>query len=97
MRTYMMHKFKPVATKAKPAPKYVLQRWSGEAWYDTMCSPYSSMSEVNEHLKEYWWHYTDNNSYRIQDYKPKKAAVQRSIKSTKRWNSDDDMVISYGK
>jgi hypothetical protein len=52
--------------------KYVLQRWSGAAWDDTMCSPYKTMGEIKVHLKEYWWHYTESNPYRIKDYKPKK-------------------------
>jgi len=96
MRTYMMHKFKPVVTKTKPAPKYILQRWTGAAWGDTMCSPYSSMSEINEHLKKYSWHYTDEYPYRIQDFKSKKK-VQKYVPKYnpyRDWNSDKDMVIS---
>ena len=27
--------------------------------------PYNTMDEVNAHLKAYWWHYNDNNPYRI--------------------------------
>jgi hypothetical protein len=80
--------------------KYVVQRWSGLAWYDSMCSPYKTMSEVTAHLKKYWWHYTIENPYRIIDFKPKKK-VQRYVPkyNFSDWNSDKDMVVctSYKK
>lgn len=45
--------------------KYVIERWTGKGWNASMCSPYNTMDEVNAHLKIYWWHYNDNNPYRI--------------------------------
>jgi len=65
--------------------RYVVQRWSGAAWYDSICSPYDTMGEVKKHLKDYSWHYTEENPCRIKDYKPKK--VQKySPKYTKSLN-----------
>ena len=49
--------------------KYIVERWIGKAWYITMCSPNNSMDEVNNYLKEYHWHFTDKNPYRITEYK----------------------------
>ena len=45
--------------------KYIIQRWTGKGWDTSMCSPYNTIEEVNVHLKTYWWHYNDNNPYRI--------------------------------
>jgi len=74
--------------------KFVIERWTGKAWVPSLCSPYKTMSEVNKHLKDYWWHYTDENPYRIKDYKPKKK-VQRYFPkyNIQNWNSDDQMVV----
>jgi len=72
----------------------VLQRWTGSSWNDSLCSPYKTMGEIEDHLKKYWWHYTDEHPYRIVDYKPKK--VQNYVPKYKNnWNSDDKMVIQY--
>ena len=49
--------------------KYIIERWTGKGWDASMCSPYSSMKDVNEHLKKYWWHYNDNNPYRVKEVK----------------------------
>jgi len=70
-----------------------LQRWSGNAWYDTMMSPFKNHVEVSNHLKKYWWHYTTDNPYRIIDTKPKK---QKDKNLTKRFltpSSKDDYVV----
>jgi hypothetical protein len=73
---------------------YVIERWTGKAWDASLCSPYKSMSEVNKHLKKYWWHYTDNNPYRINDYKPKKQPRYNAPKFNNRdWNNDNGMVV----
>ena len=74
--------------------KYTIQRWTGKAWDDTMLSPYKTMGEVNAHLKKYYWHYTEENPYRIIDHKPEKK-VQRYVPKHNRnfWNSDDGMVV----
>ena len=73
---------------------YVIQRWSGSGWYDSLLSPYKTISEVNKHLKDYAWHYTTENPYRIKEYKPKKK-IQRYIPkyNFQDWNSDAGMVI----
>jgi hypothetical protein len=71
--------------------KYTLQRWSGSVWYDTMLSPFNSMAEMHKHLKDYWWHYTNNNPYRIKDYKPKNKIQKYSPKYD--WNSDRGMAL----
>jgi len=49
------------------------------------------MSEVQKHLKDYSWHYTDDNPYRIKDFKPKK--VQKYVPKYKNWNTNDEMVV----
>jgi hypothetical protein len=74
--------------------KFVIECWTGKAWYPSLCSPYKTMAEVNKHLKNYSWHYTSENPYRIKDYKPKKK-VQRYTPKYKiqNWNSDDQMVV----
>jgi hypothetical protein len=54
------------------------------------------MAEVNKHLKDYWWHYTNEYPYRIQDFKPKKN-VQKYVPKYnpfQDWNSDKGMVVS---
>jgi len=87
----MIHKQKPVVVMSKG---YVVQRWTGKSWYNSMCSPYKTMSEVRKHLDEYYWHYTEENPYRIIDFKPK-TKIQKYVPKydKKRWNSDDNMVI----
>lgn len=45
--------------------KYIVERWTGKGWYASMCSPYTSLTEVQEYLKKYSWHYTTTNPYRI--------------------------------
>jgi hypothetical protein len=70
--------------------KHVVQRWTGKGWYDSLCSPYQTMSEVREHLSRYGWHYTTEYPYRIVDYKPKK--VQKYVPTYKDQNSDKGMV-----
>jgi len=93
MRTYMAHKYKP---KAILSHGFVVERWSGKAWYSSLGSPYKTMAEVRSHLTKYWWHYTDENPYRIKDYKP--AKVQKYVPKYNKsaWNTDDDMVVCYG-
>jgi hypothetical protein len=71
--------------------KYVLQRWSGVAWYDTMCSPYETMGEIKAHLKDYGWHYTESNPYRIKDYNPKQKIKNYFPKYN--LNSDKGVVV----
>lgn len=92
MRTYMAHKYKP---KVVLSHGFVVERWTGKAWYPSLCSPYKTMAEVRKHLSDYWWHYTDKNYYRIKDYKPK---VQKYVPKHKKtnWNTDDEMVVCYG-
>ena len=73
--------------------KYVVQRWTGKAWNDSLCSPYCTIGEVEKHLKDYHWHYTTEYPYRVVNYKPKK--VQTSVpKYNQNWNSDRGMVSS---
>lgn len=77
--------------------KYVVQRWNGASWYDSLTSPYKTMGQVNKHLQDYWWHYTDDNPYRIIDYKPKKKVSRYVPKyNASKWNTDDDMVVRIG-
>jgi hypothetical protein len=76
---------------------FTIQRWTGKAWDNTMCSPYKTMGAVTAHLRKYAWHYTVENPYRIIDFKPKKKVSNYSPKyDFKKWNSDDDMVVKYG-
>ena len=76
--------------------RYVVQRWSGKAWNDSLCSPYKTMGEVNKHLKEYYWHYTTENPYRVIDYKTKKKVQKYVSKYNQDWNSDKGMVtVNY--
>jgi hypothetical protein len=73
---------------------YNVERWTGKAWYPSLCSPYKTMSEVTKHLKEYAWHYTVDNPYRITDFKPKKIKKYSIPKSSfYDWNSDNGMVV----
>ena len=74
---------------------YNVERWSGKAWYPSMCSPYKTMGEVNKHLTQYWWHYTDSNPYRITNLKPKKVVRRSSYKHFQDWNSDKGMAVMY--
>ena len=98
MRTFNIHKRKPITTMSQG---YVVERWTGKAWYASMCSPYKTMAEVNKHLKDYWWHYTTKNPYRIKDYKPPKLKLKPHIPKPnfRKMIEDDDygMVYSYGK
>ena len=74
--------------------KYVIERWTGKAWYPSLCSPYNNMSEVTKHLRDYSWHYTSENPYRIRDYKEKKKARYSAPKfNFQDWNSDAGMVV----
>lgn len=76
--------------------KFVIERWTGKAWCDSMCSPYKTMGEINAHLQKYWWHYTDSNPYRITDYRPKVKVQKYSPKyNFQDWNSDAGIVIKY--
>jgi hypothetical protein len=52
------------------------------------------MGEVNKHLKEYYWHYTTENPYRVIDYKPKKKVQKYVPKYNQDWNSDKGIVIT---
>jgi len=72
---------------------YAVERWSGKAWYASLCSPYKTMADVQKHLKDYWWHYTTENPYRIVDYKSKTKVQKYSPKYKNNWNSDDNMVV----
>jgi hypothetical protein len=74
--------------------KYVVERWTGKAWGASMCSPYKSMSEVTKHLRDYSWHYTAKNPYRIKEFKEKKKARYNVPKfNFQDWNSDAGMVV----
>jgi hypothetical protein len=85
-RTYKLHK--PLKVMSQ---RLALQRWTGKAWDDSLCSPYKTMAEIRAHLKEYHWHYTAEHPYRVVDYKPKK--VQKYVPKYKNWNSDEGMVV----
>jgi len=75
--------------------QYVIERWTGKAWGASLCSPYKTMSEVTKHLRDYSWHYTTENPYRIVDYKPKKKVQRYTSKyNSQAWNSDAGMVVS---
>jgi len=77
---------------------YNVERWTGRAWNTSMCSPYRNMSEVQEHLNQYSWHYTQENPYRITEFKPKKIKRYSAPKfNSQNWNSDSGMVIQYAK
>jgi Tfp pilus tip-associated adhesin PilY1 len=59
-----------------------------------MLSPYKTMSEVNQYLKDYAWHFTADNPYKIKDYKPKKKIQKYTPKHNfQDWNSDKGMVV----
>jgi hypothetical protein len=47
------------------ANMFYVQRWTGSGWDTSMCSPYKTIEEANEHVARYWWHYTDKNPYRV--------------------------------
>ena len=87
-----MHKFKP---QTKLSHGFVVERWTGKAWYPSMCSPYKTMSEVRKHLEEYSWHYTIQNPYRVKDFVPKKNKYSNPIKKRPNWHMDDEyqMVV----
>ena len=73
---------------------YVIERWTGKAWAPSLESPFKSIAAVRKHLKNYYWHYTDDNPYRLKDFKPKK--VQRyapKYNTYQDWNSDEGMVV----
>jgi hypothetical protein len=52
------------------------------------------MGEIQKHLKEYYWHYTEENPYRIINYKPKKKQKSK-YNPDKDWNSDRGMIVRY--
>jgi hypothetical protein len=58
---------------------YTVQRYTGKAWYDSMCSPYKTYTEAMNHVKEYSWHYNKDNPYRIIEAKPKKKVEKRFV------------------
>jgi hypothetical protein len=58
---------------------YTVKRWTGKAWYDSMCSPYKTYSEAMAHVKKYSWHYTNNNPYKIVETKIKEKTVKRFV------------------
>lgn len=74
---------------------YIVEQWSGKAWYASMCSPYKTMGDVNKHLQEYWWHYTNDFPYRIKESKPKKQKIQTRFTkyNFQDWNSDKGMAV----
>lgn len=75
--------------------KFVVERWTGKAWDLFPNQTFKTMGEVNAHLQKYSWHYTQNNPYRIVDFKPKKKVQRYSPKyKNQDWNSDAGMVIS---
>lgn len=92
MRTYMAHKYKP---KVVLSHGFIVERWTGKAWYASLESPYKTMAEVRKHLKNYWWHYTKTNPYRIKDYIPKVQKYSPKYNKSA-WNNDDNMVVCYG-
>jgi hypothetical protein len=71
---------------------YNVERWTGKAWNKSLCSPYKTMAEVRKHLKDYSWHYTAENPYRITDFKPKKVKKYSAPKFTN-WNANDDSMM----
>jgi hypothetical protein len=74
--------------------KFVIERWTGRAWDSFPGQTFKTMSDVNNYLKKYAWHYTTENPYRITDYKPKKK-IQKYVPkfSFQDWNSDQGMVV----
>jgi hypothetical protein len=58
---------------------YTVQRYTGKAWNDSMCSPYKSYAEAMAHVKNYSWHYYKDNPYRIIEDKPKKNITKRFV------------------
>jgi hypothetical protein len=74
--------------------QYVIERWTGRAWAPSLESPFKSIAAVKKHLKDYYWHYTNDNPYRLIDFKPKKVKKYQSpVKKMHYWNSDEGMVI----
>jgi len=74
--------------------RYKIERWTGKAWDSFPGVVYKTMSEVNKHLTNYWWHYTNDNPYRVVDFKPKKKVQQYVPKyNLQDWNSDAGMVV----
>jgi hypothetical protein len=51
------------------------------------------MGEVNKHLLQYSWHYTQEYPYRLKDYKPKVQKQVPKYKQYQHWNSDAGMVV----
>ena len=73
--------------------KLIIERWTGKAWYPSMCSPYKTMSDINKHLKDYWWHYTKDNPYRITEYKEKKKKRYNNPFNMSKWIRDDESMM----
>lgn len=67
---------------------YNVQRWTGSAWYSSMCSPYKSYTEAMNHVKKYWWHYNEEYPYRIVEDK-----VKPKLKISTRFTNNEGYVI----
>ena len=74
--------------------QYVIERWTGRAWGPSLESPFKSIADVRKHLKDYHWHYTNDNPYRLIEFKPKKVKKYTTKSTIRRtWNSDEGMVV----
>jgi hypothetical protein len=58
-----------------------------------MESPFKTINQVHKHLKQYWWHYTKENPYRVKELTAKVKPKYKLKYNPKDWNSDSGMVI----
>lgn len=72
---------------------YIVERWTGKNWSPSLESPFKTYTDVNNYLKKYWWHFTEENPYRVKDSKPKKIQKYKPKYNPKDWNSDSGMVL----
>ena len=92
MRTHAIHKYKPTYVIHRG---FDVERWTGKAWTPSLESPFKTMAAVRKHLKDYSWHYTQENPYRIKDFVPKKVQKYTPNIKSKNWNNiDNEMVVA---
>ena len=45
---------------------YILERWNGTTWYESMLSPFADLQSVEDYLAKYsGWHYNEKTPYRL--------------------------------
>ena len=60
---------------------YNVKRWTGKNWDISMCSPYKTYGQAMDHVKKYWWHYTNQNPYKIVEVKPEKKITKTFVRT----------------